>query len=61
MSFTQSGGVAADNIHFHSPVSLDVPFQIADIRRVQVTETREAEHWRESTVLISLMIEVYIL
>lgn len=43
---------------FHSPVSLDVPFQIADSRRVEETETGGPEHThrRESTVLISLML-----
>ena len=57
---SQSGAVAGDkNTLFHSPVSLDVPFQIAHSRRVEAdTETggTERTHGRESTVLISLML-----
>lgn len=42
---SQSGAAAGEkNTHFHSPVSLDVPFQIADSRRVEETETGGTEH-----------------
>lgn len=57
---SQSGAVAGDKISFFLPlVSLDVPFQIADGRRVEAdteTEGTERTHGRESTVLISLML-----
>ncbi len=45
---SQSGAAAGEkNTLFHSPVSLDVPFQIADSRRVEETETggTERTHW----------------